>query len=118
MNQKTGICIILLLAAILIFGICCQKRYPAPEETQIVESEIESEQSIPAGSAKSQPAYRYLVKEEDGSLVVFQADGKTVYMETGIRTENLSEEIRKQAKPGIPFTSEKRLFDFLESYSS
>ena len=52
MNQKTGICIILLLAAILIFGIRCQKIYPAPEETQIVEWEIDSAPSSPAGPGR------------------------------------------------------------------
>ena len=117
MNQKTGICIILLLAAILIFGICYQKIHIAPEETELVEAETESEQSIPTGSSKSQ-AFTYLVKEEDGNLVVFLADGKTVYMETGIRTEDLSHELSEEARLGIPFTSERSLFDFLESYSS
>ena len=36
----------------------------------------------------------------------------------GIRSENLSQKLQKQAENGIGFADEESLFDFLESYSS
>lgn len=49
---------------------------------------------------------------------LFFTGWKTVYMETGIRSENLSQKLQKQAENGIGFADEESLFDFLESYSS
>ena len=60
----------------------------------------------------------YIIRTQDSRLVVFLPDGKTVYMETRIRSENLSEKMQKQAENGIGFAYEESLFDFLESYSS
>ena len=60
----------------------------------------------------------YIIRSQDSRLVVFLPDGKTVYMETGIRSENLSQKLQKQAENGIEFADEESLFDFLESYSS
>ena len=94
MNQKTGICILLCLVLLLVFGIWYQKR--GVENTKNT----------------------YIIRTQDSRLVVFLPDGKTVYMETGIRSENLSQKLQKQAENGIGFADEESLFDFLESYSS
>ena len=36
-------------------------------------------------------------------------------METGIRSENLSQKLQKQAENGIGFADEESLFDFLKA---
>lgn len=43
---------------------------------------------------------------------LFFTGWKTVYMETGIRSENLSQKLQKQAENGIGFADEESLFDF------
>ena len=62
--------------------------------------------------------FRFIARIVDERLVIFESDGKTVYFETGIKEEALSEPIRQQAQHGIGFTTEAGMYDFLESYSS
>ena len=57
-------------------------------------------------------------RQEDAMLVVYLADGKTVYMETGISADRLSLEMQQKAKQGIGFSDLEQLYDFLESYAS
>ena len=54
----------------------------------------------------------YIIRTQDSRLVVFLPDGKTVYMETGIRSENLSQKLQKQAENGIGFADEESLLTF------
>lgn len=118
MNQKTGICIILCLTAVLLFGIWQQKRSSSnnPTETQLAS---ETETTIPTGSyTKESNSFSYIIRTQQKRLVVFEGDGKTVYMETGILAEHLNESLQKQAEHGIGFRDQESLFDFLESYSS
>lgn len=120
MNQKTGICIVLCLAFLLMFGIWYQQRTVSQnQDTQTQQAEA-SQVSMPtAGSPVETPAsYLYIVRSDNNRLVVFKQDGATVYMQTGIRTENLTQKLRKQAQTGIGFFTQESLFEFLESYSS
>lgn len=43
---------------------------------------------------------------------LFFTGWKTVYMETGIRSENLSQKLQKQAENGIGFADEESLLTF------
>ena len=118
MNRKTGICILVCLVLLLLFGIWYQRR--ANQNTTHAETETvsQTEETIPTGSPTPAETYTYIVRMQDHALVVFLNDGQTVYMQTGIRAENLSPDMQKQAENGIGFSSQERLFDFLESYSS
>lgn len=118
MNQKTGICILLCLVLLLVFGIWYQKRG------------VENTKKYPRTICIRNRAHRFDRNslQRNGKCLYypytgqpagcFLPDGKTVYMETGIRSENLSQKLQKQAENGIGFADEESLFDFLESYSS
>ena len=118
MNQKTGICILLCLVLLLVFGIWYQKR--GVENTKNTQEQYasETEHTVLTGTPYKETENAYIIRTQDSRLVVFLPDGKTVYMETGIRSENLSQKLQKQAENGIGFADEESLFDFLESYSS
>ena len=118
MNQKTGICILLCLVLLLVFGIWYQKR--GVENTKNTQEQYasETEHTVLTGTPYKETENAYIIRTQDSRLVVFLPDGKTVYMETGIRRENLSQKLQKQAENGIGFADEESLFDFLESYSS
>ena len=117
MNQKTGICILLCLVLLLVFGIWYQKR--GVENTKNTQEQYasETEHTVLTGTPYKETENAYIIRTQDSRLVVFLPDGKTVYMETGIRSENLSQKLQKQAENGIGFADEESLFDFLESYS-
>ena len=115
MNQKTGICILLCLVLLLVFGIWYQKR--GVENTKNTQEQYasETEHTVLTGTPYKETENAYIIRTQDSRLVVFL---KTIYMETGIRSENLSQKLQKQAENGIGFADEESLFDFLESYSS
>lgn len=120
MNRKVSICIFVLILIILIIVILemagKDRGTPLPE-TQTQATQIETE---PAVIANSNPIvnYQYIARIVDERIVIFESDGKTVYLETDIRANTLSAHIREQAQSGIGFLNEAGMFDFLESYSS
>mgnify|MGYP006963152846 CR=1 FL=1 len=106
------------LVLLLVFGIWYQKR--GVENTKNTQEQYasETEHTVLTGTPYKETENAYIIRTQDSRLVVFLPDGKTVYMETGIRSENLSQKLQKQAENGIGFADEESLFDFLESYSS
>lgn len=60
----------------------------------------------------------YVVKEENGYVVVYEYPSETLYHNTGILTLSLDEDEIKEIEEGIVFTDINELFDFLESHSS
>ncbi len=56
--------------------------------------------------------------DEDGEVVVYYNDKKTVYEYTGIRTKDLSDEDRIKIKIGYYVSDEEELYSLLESFSS
>ena len=60
----------------------------------------------------------YVLKEENGYVVVYEYPSENLYHNTGILTLSLEEEDREALKEGIIFSDINELFDFLESYSS
>lgn len=73
------------------------------EEGQMVQNELE---------------ICYYIKEADGYVIVYESDQKTVYEYTSIVVEDLPENVQKQLKEGIKFTSLTQVYGFLENYSS
>ncbi len=61
---------------------------------------------------------RYVIGEKDGFLVVYESDGSTVYLETNIRLEHLSQQEQETIKNHIFIRDDRELYDFLESYTS
>ena len=62
--------------------------------------------------------YEYILKEEDGFVVVYYADGETLYDETAILLEQLPWRLQRENAEGKKISSETELYNFLESYSS
>lgn len=117
MNRKLSICIIIFLVALLLFGIWYGRQLNTKRESTEVPEPVTEETTIVA-NAETLTEYLYIVRDEDGKLVAYLEDGKTVYMETGIRTENLNTELQEKSRRGIGFMTLEDLYSFLENYSS
>jgi len=119
MNRKISICIIIVILVLLLvligirYGRSSQEENPATEMPEVTEME-----TTIVANVNETVSYAYILRVVDKNLVVYLGDGQTVYMETGIKLEELSEELQKQAEQGIGFETEESLYDFLESYSS
>ena len=121
MKRKTSICILILLGILLVFGIWfgLSRRARSNETNELPVPQTQADTEIPITTSTPSPQnYSYIVRTADAMLVVYQADGQTVYMETGIRTDRLSEDMQEKAKRGIGFATLEQLYDFLESYAS
>jgi hypothetical protein len=121
MNLRNGICIFVLI--LLIFFVLSWvwvsrgKDDSAQEITEETESAPETE-TIVETISEEEPVYQYVVRDADGMIVVYKGDSETIYMETGIRTEQFSEAMTRQLEVGIGFSDEESLFAFLENYAS
>ena len=65
---------------------------------------------------EEEPGYYLMV--EDHYVVVYERDGKTLYMTTEILLENLEESLQTEIIRGKYMEDEQSLYNFLESYSS
>ena len=112
MNQKTGICILLCLVLLLVFGIWYQKR--GVENTKNTQEQYasETEHTVLTGTPYKETENAYIIRTQDSRLVVFLPDGKTVYMETGIRSENLSQKLQKQAEMALDLQMKRAFLTF------
>ena len=61
--------------------------------------------------------YYYLAIQEN-KVVVYRADGMTVYMETDIPAQDLPADVLQELIQKRVVNTEEDLYDFLESYSS
>ena len=120
MKRIVSICIIICTLAASSAVLYREKKpLPQPEETQTAEFTIMPDpEPLVKAAAENTAVFRYLIKDCDGKVVVYTADTMEIYMETGIRTDALPEELRDRLAAGIGFFEEPELFDFLESYSS
>ncbi len=66
----------------------------------------------------SKVKFRYYLIANEGEVVVYYGDMKTVYERTGIAVEDLSKHDKKELKKGIEVKDEEELFGILENYSS
>lgn len=61
---------------------------------------------------------RFLVKEEDGYLVIYDRVAMMRYDETTIQLYDLPERLQELVANGLYFSDEEELYAFLENYSS
>lgn len=112
---------IFIVAAVVLAGLTLlyEDSYTRTEERYLSErtDEVKHEKTVQTEGTAVGGAEYYLA-EENGYVVVYLADRKTVFEKTSIQVsdlpEKLQEEIRKKKK--IPDT--KTLYGFLENYSS
>ena len=71
MNQKTGICILLCLVLLLVFGIWYQKR--GVENTKNTQEQYasETEHTVLTGTPYKETENAYIIRTQDSRLVVF-----------------------------------------------
>ena len=62
--------------------------------------------------------YKYYLAIYDGEVIVYYSDKKTIYDNTGIQAEYLSEKAKAELSEGKYVKDEKELYSLLESYSS
>ena len=79
---------------------------------------VEETTETTIASSNIQKAYEYVVVEEEGYLSVYYSDGKTKYMDTDIRMDELGIRLQKEIETGKTFENSEELYDFLENYSS
>lgn len=63
-------------------------------------------------------ATHYYIKENNGYVIVYEADQKTVYEYTTIRMDELPEKMQESVREGIKVDSIGQIYGFLENYSS
>ncbi len=67
---------------------------------------------------KSEEEKEFYLMVADHFVVVYEADKKTLYMNTDILLESLDESLQAEIMKGKYMESEEALYNFLESYSS
>ncbi|MBE5963504.1 MAG: hypothetical protein IJY81_04990 [Lachnospiraceae bacterium] len=60
----------------------------------------------------------FYLTEENGFVVIYLADKKTLYDYTGISLSQLPQELKNEVKKGKYITGIEALYEFLENYSS
>jgi hypothetical protein len=91
-------------------------------ETEPVTDKSAAVPSIPLPNSIESHAkavdYDFILYEKDGYVVVYEADGITVYSDTDIAFESLNDTLQEEVKNGKPIDTEVELYNFLESHSS
>ncbi len=118
-KYSTGLVFIAVIFLVAISG-AYQKSYERTQKQQNEHKEanlIADEISIaPKGNATKEEIY-YL-KEVDGYVVVYKEDKETIFEVTSIRVEALPEEIKAEVRNEKKIEGTKKLYGFLENYSS
>lgn len=117
MKRRTGVCILICVLLVFLSGGLLFL-FSSDEKPVKIQSSETQNQEIAKEIGLTQEYYAYIIFDRDGRLSVYYGDNETLYMETGIITEYLPEELKEQLDTGIRFATQEELFDFLESYSS
>lgn len=104
----TWICVVLLLC-MAYYG-----SYELGEKRKGQESRQENETQVVTGDGEN----TYLLKEENGEVLVYQSDGKTLYESTGIQVSALPQDMQNEIAAGKTIEDSASLYSFLENYSS
>lgn len=133
MKKTIGIC---LFAAFLFVGALfgfvkwnqrgnelAEKEPPAELaiESELIEETAQTEdasQPLTTESMTVQKPFCYILREEHGTVVVYDTDGTTILLETHIDVSHLNEATKEALREGIYIKDEQELYALLESYSS
>ena len=107
--------LVIILAFLYIKFFNANKSEEQKKNEQLVEN-ITENLSVPI--SQEYQSYLFFIKEEYGRLVVFETKTQEFYMDTGIESWNLPNDLQKELERGIFFKTESELYDFLENYSS
>lgn len=87
----------------------------AKEKAQLPKNPIHESVEADGYSTKNEGFY---LRNQNGFIVVYLSDNKTVYEYTSISIDSLPQNIKEQLTEGIFIESEEALFGFLENYTS
>ena len=132
MKKSTGIRLFLILAVVLCgsaytigyyYSVRQSEKEMAKEqallEAQRAEETLEEDKRPNSQeSAAEAVSYEYVLGEQDGYVIVYYPDQKTVYSITDIPVKYLSSELQREISEGKPISGEEELYNFLESHSS
>lgn len=104
--------LILTVGIIVMFSFVYRIHYQRLLEQY--ELEIKQEDTRTQGDVENY----YYIKEQDGYVIVFESDERTVYEYTSIRVDELPEKMQESIKKGIKVDSLSQIYGFLENYSS
>lgn len=113
-----GILCLVLTAGTLLFMQTGGISHVTDLAERIAETYIlrqEEEDTVPADASGEKG---YILKEEDGYVVVYRPDSREVYERTGIAVSTLPERLQEEVAGGIHMEDHMELYGFLESYSS
>ncbi|GHU44299.1 hypothetical protein FACS1894111_11330 [Clostridia bacterium] len=120
------VCVALFLGIVLlVYSLNTQRQHLqsqqfAAEKAQKLAAE-KAQQLAEGESAESATIlspYQYILREEDGYVMVYASDGETLFEATGIWFPSLTKELQEEIEVGKPIYSEEELYSFLENYSS
>ena len=60
----------------------------------------------------------FLLREENGKIVVYRGDSGLLYEQTDISPDGLPPELQQEIRSGKTLAGEEELYDFLENYTS
>lgn len=89
-----------------------------PVRKDMQEHEVVTETVAAANSNKVEDTCRYIMKYENNHIIVYEADGITIFEETDIDQSHLSEQMLVKLKEGLSVSDEETLYSLLESFSS
>lgn len=118
-KYSTGLVFAVVIFLIAISG-AYQKSYEKAQKQQKEPKEanqISEEMSITTEGNATKDEIYYL-KEVDGYVIVYKEDRETVFEVTSIRVEELPEEIKAEVRNEKKIEGTKKLYGFLENYSS
>ena len=111
-----------LLVFLLSAGYQISYRHVIDRQASLEEEQSAVTRSISAeGEAVTEEMDRdggYLLRELNGFVAVYLADGKTIYELTEIPLSDLPEELQQQIREGKILSTQDELYGFLENYSS
>lgn len=93
-----------------------QRGYQGSEVKSFSESMVELYKFYQENTQETEEYFYLAIR--DNRVVVYQADGETIYMETDIAADKLPGEVLQELLQKRIVNSEEDLYDFLEAYSS
>ena len=87
------------------------------EEAKIQEAQKEAGYEVSAKGSKGEDEVFYLM-DLNGFVAVYKSDKTTTYEYTNIVTADLPEDVRQEIEKGKEIRTVKKLYGFLENYSS
>ena len=120
--------IILLLPLAYYSGSIMSERAMREEQAKLqerieyLESAAKKAASAPrlvqAETPEAEKTARFYLKEQDGTVSIYQGDGTTLYETTDIPISLLPDALQGEIRAGKAIQDEAELYDFLENYSS